>query len=155
MSEFQSAPGPWAGCNRVSHRGGQYSYLFQSLTQPLGRMQPYTCGGCAAPLQVSILTRPLGRMQLMALNFSRICSLFQSLTRPVGRMRCWCRCSGNTPNPGFNPHPACRPDATCRPARRTRSSPGFNPHPACRPDATALLLGVFCRLCQFQSSPGL
>ncbi len=138
--EFQSSPGPRAGCYLPGMSLKLPSSLFQSSPGP--RAGCYTRPGELSGRldEVSILTRPEGRVLQPGWLLGHTASMFQSSPGP--RAGCYCPAAHRAPNSdtGFNPHPARGPGATPQANPSPSISTCFNPHPARGPGATRAMV---------------
>ncbi len=158
--QFQSSPGPKAGCYQLRglcHDEGCDGFNPHPARRP-DAMAADNLIELRAKL-VSILTRPEGRMLSFVEDLQPPVGEVSILTRPEGRMLYGLRARGRPDAHRFNPHPARRPDAIVvehcirplvhvsiltRPEGRmlclqaghcSTAQSSFNPHPARRPDA--------------------
>ena len=112
VGEFQSSPGPWAGCNTRSVRRPDMRTRVSILTRPVGRVQLCRSQRRNPLVSVSILTRPVGRVQpALARPVCPTCSTFQSSPGP------WAGCNGGSWQPGS---PATRVSILTRPVGRVQ-----------------------------------
>ncbi len=137
QKEFQSSPGPKAGCYSILKEIPKLLYCFNPhparkpdattitnpqaqlgrvsiLTRPESRMLHVSTENNSNDSKVSILTRPESRMLRLLVSFFTLVLKFQSSPGP--KAGCYPpETARNVEFQGFNPHPARKPDATFLP----------------------------------------
>ena len=159
--QFQSSPGPKAGCYQGRRNLRNRRNLVSILTWPSGRVLPVGSSGSRRthnsfnphPAFGPGATKTDNAVNTASSQFqsspglragcypfnpvTRVApALVSILTRPSGRVLRACRHYAAGPEIRFNPHPAFGPGATAPIVANTNILPSFNPHPARRPGAT-------------------